>query len=280
MGVVRTDKWLQYYLKYWKEKKNAKERYEWQQRMLITPIIDYFKNHKIEEVHRYFLDLGLSNPETDLTLMEEDLLNKKWWSVTQNKFLQLRKEWTGPDVPIFIFPIERAKEHLWREVGGKTGLSTDMIICLFIDPNINEEQLLALIVHEYHHVCRLAVTNNKEEEVSLLESILMEGLAEAAVKEELGKDALAPWVEQYRLSDCLPLFNNHYREHLKLKGRNYYRHLLNGDTREGIPRMLGYSIGFYMVESVIQKFALTTLDLLKMDTWSIYKKSIFFEESN
>ncbi|WP_273717002.1 DUF2268 domain-containing protein [Alkalihalobacillus pseudalcaliphilus] len=273
--MVRTDKWLLYYMKFWNEKKTERERFLWQQKLFIKPISDYFREHKVNELHHYFLALGLVHPNVNVKSLDNQPFRENLWKVAQQKFLHLRKKWEGPDIPIFILPIEREREDLIRDVGGKTGVSTESMICLFIDPFIKKEQLFSLIVHEYHHICRLERTKNLEETITLLESIIMEGLAEVAVKEEVGQKALAPWVNNYNLEECLVLFDYYYRDHLLLKGRKNYRHLLNGDRKAGIPRMLGYSIGYMIVDNVIEKNHYSTKELLSMSALTIYKKSSF-----
>ena len=52
---------------------------------------------------------------------------------------------------------------------------------LFLTPSLAEKELEALIVHEYHHICRLKILAKPYHEFTLLDSILMEGFAEYAV---------------------------------------------------------------------------------------------------
>ena len=54
-----------------------------------------------------------------------------------------------------------------------------------------------MFTHEYNHVCRLSKFQKSEEDYVLLDSIILEGLAENAVRERLGEEFLATWTSYY-----------------------------------------------------------------------------------
>lgn len=79
----------------------------------------------------------------------------------------------------------------------KNGYSFEDKMFLFLPANISDEELEALFVHEYHHICRLKKTGKRVLEHTLLDSIIMEGLAEHAVLDYCGKQYLLRWNSLY-----------------------------------------------------------------------------------
>ena len=57
------------------------------------------------------------------------------------------------------------------------------VIFLFVCGRNSVEELKVLLAHEYHHICRLHQIETKETEYTLLDTMIMEGLAEQAVTE-------------------------------------------------------------------------------------------------
>ncbi len=68
---------------------------------------------------------------------------------------------------------------------------------LFIARGLEKEELKALLAHEYNHVCRLQYVNKTLDEMTLRDSLILEGLAECAVEELYGDKWLAPWLKHY-----------------------------------------------------------------------------------
>ncbi len=65
---------------------------------------------------------------------------------------------------------------------------------LFLTPLEDEKELEALIIHEYHHVCRMNKITKPIQEYTLLDSMVMEGLAEYTVENYCGKNYNAKWI--------------------------------------------------------------------------------------
>ncbi len=155
------------------------------------------------------------------------------------------------------------------------GLTLQNIIILFADSQVSNNYLQALLIHEYHHVCRLACTNETEESISLLESMIMEGLAEWAVYEELGSRYLASWTEKNdrRLTD--ESFMYLLLPRLQQKGRENYYPFLFGDEKQGIPQWLGYYFGYQLVRSAEKNLQKKTVELFNVSAESIFEASRF-----
>ncbi|GAF66884.1 hypothetical protein BTS2_3789 [Bacillus sp. TS-2] len=271
MGVINTERWLCYYLKYWHEKKDKKQKLDWQRQILIQPLEKRF-SMKVEEIHSYFMDLGLPKPDLQVDYLVTQFIENKILESTETYYQRLLKEWNGPDVPIYIFPLisPNQKKHVDEN---KMGVSFSDFICLFIEPLIDERGIQSLMTHEYHHVCRLALTNETEEKITLLESIVMEGLAEAAVKEEVGTEHVANWMTRYNEEFCRGWFERLIQPNLLMQGRKSYHELLFGDRTKQIPEMIGYAVGYYLIQSVVKKEKIKTKELLKLSSNTLYELS-------
>ena len=64
------------------------------------------------------------------------------------------------------------------------------VIFLFVCGRNSVEELKVLLAHEYHHICRLHQIETKETEYTLLDTMIMEGLAEQAVTERYSEKTM------------------------------------------------------------------------------------------
>ena len=55
--------------------------------------------------------------------------------------------------------------------------------------DLQKQELQALFAHEYNHVCRIHILKTLDE-MTLLDSLILEGLAEDAVKDLYGENGL------------------------------------------------------------------------------------------
>lgn len=67
------------------------------------------------------------------------------------------------------------------------------------------------MTHEYHHVCRLGHLTKEEKDVTLLDTIIMEGLAEYAVYERFGRSQTAEWTTWYTPEQLQALYEKRLR---------------------------------------------------------------------
>ncbi|WP_165763769.1 DUF2268 domain-containing protein [Halalkalibacter urbisdiaboli] len=271
MGVVRTDKWLTLYLKQWLAKRNGIEKYKLQQQTIIYPLAERFQTEDIQGFHHYLNHLGLFSADTNIESTLETFFNKNWWYIVQDQFERLKKKWGGPDIPIYLFPVEAKHPIITVDLGKKMGLTLPKLIILFIDGLIKEDDVRALVTHEYHHACRLSNTEETEETIPLVESMLMEGLAELAVNEEVGKHALAGWTSYYDDTWQDTWFERWLKPHLFLKGRDNHYLYLYGASTLGIPKWLGYYWGYLVVQTINTKYPATTKEWLGRSSSEILK---------
>jgi uncharacterized protein YjaZ len=268
IGVVRTDKWLNHYTVEWTNRLTPEQKQQWHQRMLITPLQPIFKSANFS-LQRHFIHLGLISPQEDSEGIINHFKERQYWVTISKHFQRLRNKWKAPDIPIYILPASSNQETI-KKLGGKNGLTVDNAIILFLDAGLSDAALKAIITHEFHHQYRIFITKEKEDSISLLESMIMEGLAELAVQKEVGEQHIAPWASIYSLEEMVPLFQQWIEPHLFTKGRGHHLHYLYGGGVEHVPRWLGYCCGYHIVQSALRHFkgrSIEELTIIKSVDW-------------
>ncbi|MFK2825311.1 DUF2268 domain-containing protein [Bacillus sp. B190/17] len=248
MSVVRTDEWLL-------------DSYH-QPLDICEKIKGHFHGASPAGIHRHLTKYGMyQRPIKEGSRLVEELKNKHVWEVVEKEERQLQRIWRGPDVPIFILPTQTNDRGMKREHEGKAGVAFHDKIFLFISGHDTESEIRALLTHEYNHVCRLSQYRKSEEDYVLLDTMIMEGLAENAVRERIGEDYVSSWTSYYsneeleRIWKTIMLPNtNMARTHRKhdslLYGRGFY------------PKMAGYCVGYYLVKNYMEESRLTCKDLM------------------
>lgn len=175
----------------------------------------------------------------------------KFWSATEEIFRKYKRKWKGPDIPVFIFPLDQSNSKLMREGKGKSGLSFIDKMFLFLTPINDEKELEALFVHEYHHVCRMQAQKKNPAEYNLLDSIILEGLAEHAVAENCGEKYTGEWSRRYSTKILAEFWEKELNEKLSIQREDrLHDEILFG--LGGRPTLLGYAIGYEIVKQYKQ----------------------------
>jgi uncharacterized protein YjaZ len=233
MGIIRTDQWL-------KDEFDRPEK-------ICEKLLPYFKGMDWNDIYNQLMKYGMYRPSRPAKINFNLMVKEKAWDKVEQLFLQYKNKWNGPDIPIFLFPIGQSRGFFFREERNKSGVSYPDKMFLFISDFEDPKELEALFVHEYHHVCRLKKLNKKMEDYTLLDSIIIEGLAEYTVLKNCGREYLAEWCEMYSDKEMEELWNRFISKHLdRRKNERAHDELLFGGGR--IPKLLGYAIGFYIVE--------------------------------
>lgn len=273
MTVEKTDQWLKEFIK--KRTEAEKREYIDLQRMLLCdPVAEHFKEYTSVQLHKYFLENGLFYPDANISNDIEELEEKQVWKLLQNHYLKLKKAWDGARADIFIFPVEKRNEMIMEQLNGKMGISFHNVIVLFIANELSKEEIFALLTHEYNHVCRLSNLKKQFHELTLLDSMLIEGMAEISVEKTLGKRFLAPWVSIYKKKDLQPFWQR-VKRLLNLQGKDKHNPILYGETGyRGFPKWFGYSTGYFIVQEYLERNKQTSIsELLKMESEDILKGS-------
>lgn len=165
------------------------------------------------------------------------------WQIIDKHFRELMIDWQGPDIPVYIFPI--ANGFIKNGIAYRDG------ICLFISSRLSIKELHALFTHEYHHMCRRLFS---EEPPTLMDSLMMEGLAEDAVGSLFGSDALGYWTRNYSLAEIQSYWDSHFVPALYQKGLHHHKSYLFGDEQLNLPTCIGYCAGYRIVQAFKERY--------------------------
>jgi uncharacterized protein YjaZ len=234
MGIIRTDDWLQ------KEFDRPTK--------IAEKLQPFFNEQTPKEIYNQLRDFGMYRPSRSTRNQLFRMMDQKAWDKVENFYDKYKKKWNGPDIPVFLFPLAQSQGFFMREEKSKAGVSFPDKMFLFLTQFEDPKEIEALLVHEYHHVCRLQKLNKRMEDYTLLDSIIIEGLAEFAVKENCGRDYLAKWCSMYTEKEISKFWDKYLKKQLgKKKNEREHDELLYGLGR--IPNLLGYAVGFTIVEN-------------------------------
>lgn len=260
MGVINTREMIHSFIKQRKQKPKV-EYINVQREQLCEPIIEKLQSFDPMSLHQYLLEQGLFFPDSDV---EGDLIaleNMNVWEVIGDQYEKLQKLWNGVKTDIFIFPVERGNPVIMKELNGKMGISFPKVIILFLSKELTRNQIRSLFTHEYHHVCRLDFLKKSIHEVNLLDSIIIEGMAEVAVEYYHDRQMLAPWVYMYTKKQLEPYWKR-IVPYLEVRGKENHDPILYGNYRNGFPKWYGYCLGYHIVNSYLEENQTVTMKQL------------------
>ncbi len=237
MSVIRTDRWL---VDLYRQPIEICERLK-----------GYFEGTQAYEIYDYLSLHGMYRPLEQSSEQVKKLQENNVWAIVENENKQLEKTWDGPKVPVFIFPSDITNQRMKVEFQGKAGLAFPDKLFLFISADNSEKEIRSLFTHEYNHVCRLAKFPKKEADYLLLDTIVLEGLAENAVRERFGEEYTVSWTAYYSTDQLETIWNNLVHPNRKLSRTNpKYQAILYG--LDSYPKMAGYSVGYYIVQKYLE----------------------------
>lgn len=233
---------------------------------LCKKIKPLFPSISAKEIYDYFRFHGMYHePDIKGTTLVETMMKYDTWKIVETEFLALQKKWKGPDVPIIILPSNTKDKKLMKQTNGKAGLAFSDKLFLFVPERISEHELKALFIHEYNHVCRLWHTRKDENSYTLLDSIILEGLAEHAVRERLGDAFTAPWTNFHSNEKLIKFWQEIISPQKELlKSHPLHDRFLFGWN--GIPRMAGYCVGYYLVGTYLKTNHLSIDEILNRNS--------------
>lgn len=222
---------------------------------ITKPLLPLFPETPPEAIYHELLQNGLFQPAEWVELEEivAGLEEKKIWELAAQEYVRLQTLWNGPEVDIYIYPLTKKRPSIGGTAVNKNGVAYKNALFLFVTPELKEQELYALLAHEYHHICRIFHRNSSPAEHSLKESLIIEGMAEAAVEELYGEEWLSPWAKRYTEEETREIWARHFVPSLEIKGVINHRPFLYGDRKRRLPPWAGYSIGYRIVKSYLQK---------------------------
>ncbi|PLS15471.1 hypothetical protein CVD28_22410 [Bacillus sp. M6-12] len=231
MAVINTFEWL--------------ERKEVSQKDICSYFQELLNEENPRRLYSHLRNHGMYIEQQGMKRQLEGLMKRNVWELAAKFLHSYQSTWKGPDIPVLIFPLQ-PKGIFSRRMENKSGLAFRDKLFLFLNPSISDKELEALFVHEYHHVCRLNTFKKNEEDYTLLDAMVMEGLAEQAVKEHVGPEYLAKWTSLYNEKTIRKLYEPYLKNNLHVKNNDpLHDELLYGTN--GKPIMLGYCTGYTIV---------------------------------
>lgn len=255
MSVINTDEWL---LDSFDDPVKMCEK-----------LTHHFNGIESIEIYQYLSTHGMyPYPKNDGQSLINDLKQKKMWELVQIEEEKLKQIWSGPNVPIFIFPANTYNRKLMKDFNGKSGLAFKDKLFLFVSKNNSEDEIKALFTHEYNHVCRLSKYNKKEEDYVLLDTMILEGLAENAVREQLGSENTAHWTSFYSTHQLEKMWKRHIfpRINSPVHSDNHQKILYGLGM---YPKMAGYCVGYDLVKTYLKDQQCQVNDLFKLPSKKI-----------
>ncbi|WP_428911377.1 DUF2268 domain-containing protein [Niallia sp. Krafla_26] len=248
MGIERTDKWLD-------------ENFDQPIKLIKEQVL----SSRVEDerkLYNYLRSFGMYSPNLKSKEIVESLKKHNYWTKASQIFNRYKKGWKGPDIPIYIFPIHEGIDE------AVSGVSFKNKMFLFLSPLKDIKELESLIVHEYHHVCRLNQGTKVVHEYTVLDSIIMEGFAEFAVTKNCGEKYNAHWIRRFSDDQLEKFYHRFLKEHLRAKRTDkIHDRLIFG--KGFYPKLLGYSVGYWLVKKASQK-----QDFSINETFSIQSEEI------
>lgn len=270
--MIRTNIWLQNYLA--KKTDEVHDNFIVHMDTLCDPLVAYFTDTDAQTIQWHLLQHGLFYPDpldkhTILTMIK-----RNYWRRVEEQFVALKQRWKGPEVPVLLFPSDFTNNRLQEEFSGLSGLSYPDKVFLFISDNTSSNKLEALLTHEYSHVYRLHYNPSKDKTLTLADAIVLEGIAEIAVKKLVGQDYLSKATSLHNKEEAQFYWKEWIKpnQHLVKTNVQHDRLMYGG---EEIPKWAGYNVGFHLVENYIEKNKTSLLELLQTPTNTIIEKAEF-----
>lgn len=257
MGVVNTDEWLK------KETNPLK---------ICQKLKVYFQGLNEFDIHQYLHEFGMYKSVSKSYIHQ--MVKRNVWNRVDKFYRKLKEKWDGPDIPIFIFPVNESNGLLSRDFRGRSGVSFPDKLFLFLSSTVGDEELKSVLTHEYHHICRLTKYEKKEENYTLIDTIILEGLAEHAVGEMVGEQALTLWVRKYSPSQLRRWWNLWIKPNQRVTRNDpKYLQLLYG--KAFYPQLLGYAVGYHIVRTYHEKHPMSMSETF---TISVDRLVSFYEK--
>ncbi|QPA33067.1 DUF2268 domain-containing protein [Anoxybacillus caldiproteolyticus] len=251
MPIVRTDEWL---VKLHSRPLQLCER--------LTP---YFEEATARDIYLHLIQHGMYQPSNDIANIVDQMKKKRMWKHITTIYEALKKQWNSPDVPIFLFPADPHNRKLAREFNSKGGLAYPDKLFLFLLPHHTEKEIKAVFTHEYNHVWRFAKHEKQSDDYTLLDAIILEGLAENAVREYVGDTYKANWTTYYSEQEIIQFWRRYLSPHQSIPVHHpLYNRLLYG--LGFYPNMLGYAVGYSIVHHCLQKRGVRFSELMELSS--------------
>lgn len=157
----------------------------------------------------------------------------------------------GKDYEIYLIPYN-PNDITSTDMEGKTGFADEGFIVIQIDPyKFTKESLQQTIVHEYHHVVYIDVSDYQIRRHNLLDRVMMEGKAEVFTK-TFFSDYDPIWLEPLS-PESMEIVWNYLVENKDSINPDDWNNMFLGNYSKGLPTGSVYKIGVKIMESYLRK---------------------------
>ncbi|MFC0298425.1 DUF2268 domain-containing protein [Geobacillus jurassicus] len=238
MGLLPTDRWL--------------EEDEGDPLRLCVRLAPLFGEAPVRHIYSYLRLYGMYRSARQAERLLPEMKASRLWERLDRLYDRQRVIWKGPDVPVFLLPADDENRKLKREFQGKGGVAFADKLFFFLLPDHRDEEIAALVAHEYNHVCRLKQLPNEGEDATLLDAVVMEGLAEHAVAEMVGAEQCAVWTKYYTDAEIERFWRRYIvpNQHLPVSHPHTSRILYGLGWH---PKMGGYAVGYAIVRRCLER---------------------------
>lgn len=213
--------------------------------------MDIFKFDEEEfEMMSFF---GMFNLNNDINSLEEQLNIMR--SLNFENFIKeelelLHKQYpSNRPVQFELFILDENDDFVKSKLNGVSAFTDwDGKMCFAVLPEENVRSTIqSVVTHEYHHHWRISVLEIKEDGETLLDRMVLEGLAEHFVKTRLGNEYLGPYKDALSESQAKMIWENTYKNHIYDKGTSTDLYMF-GSKDKSLPFWGGYSLGYYLIK--------------------------------
>ena len=236
------------------------------------PLFERLTNLTPEDVDDLLVN-GLCSLDASADVWERalaDMVSLGMESVVRDTLRDLQSRFPcSQDLSVEVFPMDAGDAFGREKLGGVSGWTNweGTTISLVVYPAAETRStLISTNVHEYHHHDRIGVMHSGHDQISLLETIIREGLAEHFVAEVLGDTARGPFAEVLSQKEARSLWTAVYRDRMFLRGEDHTGPYQFGGGTSGLPLWAGYSMGYHLVNWYRETHpGLSVFDLTRFD---------------
>ncbi|MBM7540973.1 DUF2268 domain-containing protein [Amphibacillus cookii] len=269
MAIVDTKALLAEYMRH-REEPAAQLEY------VIQPISAYFDDTDPIELQWCLQSYGLFQENELNNNHIEQFVSSNIWDDIETDFTVLQYNWQGPEVALFLLPSDCNNQQLMDTFHGVSGLSYADKLFLFIHKDSSHQQIQALLTHEYSHVYRLKRLYKRDDQLTLGDSIILEGIAEKIVRLNADEDSTYNTALKYsddQLSNAQLLWQQVVKKNLNLPNHHpFHDRIMYGGGE--IPHSTGYLVGYALVNRWCQLHQPTIIDLLNIPANHILTENI------
>ncbi|MGE8205212.1 DUF2268 domain-containing protein [Heyndrickxia sp. NPDC080065] len=226
--------------------------------------------------YEYLQYFGMYRPSKTAREIFKKLKELNAWEEINEYYKNYKKLWNGPEMNIYILPINGNNRSLIRQTKGKSGVTFKDKMMLFLGPIEDLKEWEALFIHEYNHATRMSHMTDDPLDYTLLDSVILEGMAEYAVKQYCGEKYIAPWTRAYSEKVLKRNWEHDFKPRLTIKKRNpLHDDLLFG--RKLVPNMIGYALGYKIISEYNKNNIYSVNKMFSVPSENLIIRNIFNE---